>query len=67
MSGECSLIFSAFLCKLALLHQLHMLLLLFLLLHVAVAVPQLCQEHGISKDGMLEDFATQVSDILSTK
>lgn len=22
---------------------------------------QLCQEHGISKDGMLEDFATQVS------
>lgn len=22
--------------------------------------PQLCQEHGISKDGMLEDYATQV-------
>jgi hypothetical protein len=22
---------------------------------------QLCSEHGISKDGMLEDFATQVS------
>jgi hypothetical protein len=22
--------------------------------------PQLCLEHGISKDGMLEDFATQV-------
>lgn len=28
---------------------------------VAAAVHQLCQEHGISKDGMLEDFATQVS------
>lgn len=27
----------------------------------AVPCLQLCQEHGISKDGMLEDFATQVS------
>jgi len=24
--------------------------------------PQLCQEHGISKDGMLEDYATQGGD-----
>lgn len=24
--------------------------------------PQLCLEHGISKDGMLEDFATQGGD-----
>jgi hypothetical protein len=28
---------------------------------LVAAAAQLCQEHGISKDGMLEDFATQVS------
>ena len=31
------------------------------LLILLVALPQLCQEHGISKDGILQDFATQVS------
>ncbi|GJX49295.1 hypothetical protein Tco_0276140 [Tanacetum coccineum] len=25
---------------------------------------QLCLEHGISKDGILEDFATQISSVL---
>ena len=28
--------------------------------HVAVLLLQLCKEHGINKDGILEDFATQV-------
>jgi tubulin gamma len=28
---------------------------------------QLCLEHGISKDGILEDFATQVSLSLTAK
>lgn len=27
---------------------------------VAILLLQLCKEHGINKDGILEDFATQV-------